>query len=105
MERHKSATTQLQAILCRGGSHLGRMGRFPFRVSFAYANRAGHALEPGAMLKVCKPEDEGCVPTYPVACSMTSVGDPAQKPEMPRLSTQKRRPGAQRTAVLIQAVG
>jgi hypothetical protein len=48
----------------------------------------GDSIAPGALIKVCKPEDEGCVPTYPVACSMTWMGDPAQKPDIPRLSPE-----------------
>ena len=46
----------------------------------------GDSMAPGALVKECKPEDEGCVPTYAVPCSVTWMGDPAQKPNMPRLS-------------------
>jgi len=46
----------------------------------------GDSMTSGALVKVCKPEDEGCVPTYAVPCSMTWMGDPAQKPNVQRLS-------------------
>jgi hypothetical protein len=49
----------------------------------------GDSLAPGAMIKVCKPEDEACIPTYAVACSVTWAGDPAHKSEMPRLSPEE----------------
>jgi hypothetical protein len=49
----------------------------------------GDSLAPGAMVRICKPEDEACVPTYPVACSTTWAGDAAQKPNIPSLSPQE----------------
>jgi hypothetical protein len=49
----------------------------------------GDSLAPGAMIKVCTLEEEACVPTYPVACSLTWGGDSAQKPPMPRLSAKE----------------
>ena len=41
------------------------------------------------MVKVCGPEVQACVPTWSVAFSMTSAGDLAQKPDMPRLSPEE----------------
>jgi hypothetical protein len=43
----------------------------------------GDSMVPGALIKGCEPEDEGCVPTNAVACSVIWMGDPAQKPNMP----------------------
>lgn len=43
-------------------------------------------LAPGAMVKLCTPDDEACVPTYSVACSTTWAGDTSRKPMMARLS-------------------
>lgn len=41
------------------------------------------------MVKVCGPEVEARVPTWSVAFSTTWAGDPAQKPDMPRLSPEE----------------
>jgi hypothetical protein len=49
----------------------------------------GDSMVPGALIKGCEPEDEGCVPTYAVACSVIWMGDPAEKPNMPRLSPEE----------------
>jgi hypothetical protein len=49
----------------------------------------GDSMVPGALIKICKPEDETCVPTYAVNCSMTWAGDPAQKPDFPQLSPEE----------------
>jgi hypothetical protein len=48
----------------------------------------GDSIAPGALLKVCAPGDEGCVPTFPVACSETWMGDSADKPHTPALSPE-----------------
>ena len=37
----------------------------------------GDSLAPGAIAHMCRPEDEGCVPTYPVACALRWSGDSA----------------------------
>jgi hypothetical protein len=40
----------------------------------------GDSIAPGPMVHVCQPEDEGCVPTYPVACGERWSGDSAKAP-------------------------
>ena len=42
----------------------------------------GDSMVPGALIKICKPEDEACVPTYAVMCSVTRRGHPAQNPQI-----------------------
>jgi hypothetical protein len=49
----------------------------------------GDSVAPGAMVKICTPEDEACVPTYAVACSTTWAGDRAEKPHLPQLSREE----------------
>lgn len=40
----------------------------------------GDSIAPGPMIHVCRPEDEGCVPTYPVACVVRWGGDSPDAP-------------------------
>jgi hypothetical protein len=50
----------------------------------------GDSLAPGPMAIQCGPEDEGCVPTYAVACPAPSSGDSGAAPPMgPPLSVQE----------------
>lgn len=49
----------------------------------------GDSIAPGAMVRICGPEDEACVATYPVACSMIWMGDSAEKPFIPPLSPEE----------------
>ena len=50
----------------------------------------GDSMKPGALIKVCDPDHETCVPTYALKCSMRWAGDPAQKPDFPQLSPDER---------------
>ncbi len=59
------------------------------RASPVVARRlGGDSMVPGAVLKVCTAADEGCMPTYPVACSEKWAGDPAQRLDLPALSPE-----------------
>jgi hypothetical protein len=62
----------------------------------------GDSMVPGALIQICKPEDEACVPTYAVKCSMTWRGDPAQKPNLPQLSPEERAWCEQETAAAVR---
>jgi hypothetical protein len=49
----------------------------------------GDSIALGAVVKVCTPEDEACVPTEAVMCQEIWAGDPAEKPAMPPLSPRE----------------
>src|SRR5215203_7284796 len=43
---------------------------------------SGDSMVPGALIKICTPEDEGCFPTYTIMCPTRWRGDPAQKSQL-----------------------